>query len=335
MKVNEHKLILVFILLLISLTSVLLFAASGALGVPLQDFSIQAEQLFRKNQTVQAKALISKYLAQKDNAEAYARVGSMYARLKNWKEAVHYLEIAQTRAPKNNSVLYRLGISYHQDGKIDDAAIQFRNALAIKPKNLFYVFALGELLEMADLNTDARQVYEEAVKLTGDNLELRSKLCLLDYKEAFWNEAISNCSKAIKKNPGDVTSWTLLAMSYYASEDRPRALAEFKKAVKIHPTSGILRRAHGYVFFQEKSYEQAVQELGIAFAVNPMDDEAALLLARSLYELGRIDDARIAYYLACLLNDTYRFEFVSKQRDLERKGKNDMSSRYEDTINKI
>ena len=197
------------------------------------------------------------------------------------------------------------------------------------------VFALGEMLELSDSSTDARQLYEEAAKNIAENQELRAKLCLLHFKEAFWKEAIQNCSKAVRLDTNDAISWALLGMSYYNSEDRPKAFEEFNQAVKLHPRSNLLRRARGYIFFQEKSFEQAVLELGVATSVDGTDAEGAVLLARSLYALERYDDARVAYYLACVIDQTLRFEFISKQRDLERKNKLDMASKYDETINKI
>ena len=60
-----------------------------------------------------------------------------------------------------------------------------------------------------------------------------------------------------------------------------------------------------------------------------------LFFARTLFELGRYDDARIAYNEACQLDRSDRFEFLSKQRSLEKLHKDELASQYQEDIDKL
>lgn len=326
MKVNLEKK-LIFVIL-----GTLIFGVLSVYGE--EDSVITAEKLYRGNNDTKAKALITQYLSQNDGAPAYVRVGSMYARLKNWKESVHYLELAQARMPKNLDIQYRLATAYHQFGNEAEAVLTLRRILQKEPKSLRTILALGEVLELSGATTDARQVYEEAHRLLPDEPELFVKLCKLNYLESYWGETKRFCQIASRTRLSQGDSEVFLAMSFFYEDNRDMALKILKGATIKYPKSGLVWRSRGFIYYQEKSYELASQDLGVAAALNQQDDEALILLARSFFEIGKFEEARAAYFLAVLLSREYRFEFISKQKDLERKGKLELAAQYDETLRK-
>jgi tetratricopeptide (TPR) repeat protein len=129
-------------------------------------------------------------------------------------------------------------------------------------------------------------------------------------------------------------SEVFLAMSFFYEDNRDMALKILKGATIKYPKSGLVWRSRGFIYYQEKSYELASQDLGVAAALNQQNDEALILLARSFFEIGKFEEARAAYFLAVLLSREYRFEFISKQKDLERKGKLELAAQYDETLRK-
>ncbi|MBK9293654.1 MAG: tetratricopeptide repeat protein [Oligoflexia bacterium] len=308
-----------------------LFLSSQVFSSDISDI----ELLFRKNQTAQAKEKIAAYLSKNDSVKAYENIGALYSRLKNWNEAVHYFEIAHNRQSNSAVIKYKLAIAYHQNNNLEKAAEFLRGSIAINPKFLKAVFALADIMEASGSNYEARQVYQAALKKSGENQEIRSKLCVFDFKEAFWRAAVNNCSKAVEKNKKDTTAWALLATSYFELKSRDRAFEEFKEAMEKNKNSAVLHKARGLLFYREKSYEQAAQDLGKAAALDKFDEETVLFLARTLYELERFTDARVAYKEAARLDGTIRFEFQSKQKDLLKKNQINLASDYQESIDKL
>ncbi len=320
----------------VNLKALLITLILPVMAVAAEDSEIlSAEKLIKQGQIPASKNIITQYLSSHDSPAAYEKVGTLYARNKKWEDAVHYLEIASNRAQGISSIWYKLGIAYHQSHKTDDAVAAFRKALALNPKSLVTIISLGEVLEFAEDRYDARQIYIEAGKKLGNNPEVVAKLCLLNYEDAYWKEAVKYCQIAVNINPKDEVSWAFLANSNYELQLRPKTFQVFKSAVAANPKSSLLHRARGLLFYREKSFEQAVVDLGYAAAQDPHDDEAMLFFARSLYELGRFNDARIAYNEACLMDRSYRSEFLAKERSLEKMHKDELANQYQENIDKL
>lgn len=295
----------------------------------------EAEVLFKHKKEAQAKEKIAAYLSKNDSVLAYEKTGALYSRLQNWAEAVHYFQIAHNRQQNNSAIKYKLGIAYHQNKQLEKSVDMLRAAIQLDQKFLKAVFALADIMESAGDSYEARQVYQQALKKSGENQEIRSKLCVFDFKEAYWREAIDNCTKAVAKNNKDTTAWAILGTSYFEYQQREKAFLELKKGLAINKDSSVLHKARGILYYKEKSYEQAAFDLGRAAALDSLDEETVLYLARSLFEIGRFGDARVAYAEASRLDRAIRFEFQSRQKELLRKNQTGFASDYQDSIDKI
>jgi tetratricopeptide (TPR) repeat protein len=294
-----------------------------------------AEKLYRGGKVAEAKRMLATYITNNETARGYIQVGHLYARLRKWGDAVHYLSIATSREPRNAQAWYELGLAQHQNKNIDESIESIRHSITISSKTPKSVMALGEILEFAHDRYEARQVYVAGLKKLGENAELRSRLCWVNYQDSFFAETIRQCSKAAAVNPKDDASWALLAKTYYDNQERDKAFKTFKQALSLHPRSSFIYRARGLIYYSEQSWEQAVVDLGKAFGIDAQDDEAGIHLARALFELGNYDHALPVFMEACRLNRDYRFDFLSKQRDLLRKKQDEMASRYQEALDSL
>jgi tetratricopeptide (TPR) repeat protein len=296
---------------------------------------VQVEKLIRAGQSDEAKSRIADYIKDHESAKGYIQVGDVYARLKKWDEAVHYISIATTRDENDAEAWYQLGLAQHQANQVDDAVTSLRRAISINRKWIKPVLALGEVLEYAHDRYDARNVYMDAEKKLGDRAEFRSKLCWLFFQDAFWAESIRECSRAHELNFKDARSWTLLAQAYYENQMRPQAFTIFKNLLHELPGTALAYKARGLDYYNEKSYELAVSDLGKAYGFDPTDDEAAIVMARSLFELGQYKLALTLYIEAARLDRAYRHELLAKQRELSKKGKDELAGDYQDALDKL
>jgi len=320
----EMKLILFTLVFAVSFT---VFASDKQIA--------QIEALFKRGRTDDAKIAIGKYLTADDNSKSYLAIANLYARLKKWPDAVHYYEIVTQRDKKNARGWYQLGLAYHQSGKVDDAVASLRQSLNISPKTAKTYVALGEILELAHDRLDARNIYTTAIKYIGPKYEFVAKLCKLEQRDYFYEHAIRDCKKAIALNPYDSESMTILAKVLFEKNRRPEAMELLKKIINKFPKEPLAFRTRGMIYFNEKAYEAAANDLGQAFGLDPMDDEAGIHLGRALFELGMYDVALQTFIESIRLNRVYRFEITSKQREVERKGKSELAAKYQKALEEI
>lgn len=312
---------------------VLTFLSSFAFGA--DDIISKSEAMLRAGKPEDAKQLIARFLTSQESAVAYEKVGSMYARLKDWPNSVHYFEIASNRNPRNAKIFYELGLAQHQNKQIEDAVSSLRKSLAISSTTAKTYLALGEILELSRDRYDARNIFLSALAKTGETAIVRSKLCLLNFQDNFFAETIKQCTRAVKLNGADTNSWALLGRAYYLSQQRPEAFDVFQKALRVYPKSALIYRVRGLIYYEEKAYEQAINDLGRAFGLDPADDEAAINLARSYFQLGYFDRALPLFVEACKVDRDYRFEFLAKQRELVRKDHEDLAGKYQEALDKF
>jgi len=76
------------------------------------------------------KALLTILRVDERNASAYNRLGILYAKQMQYKEAIECFEIAQSLEPSASS-LHNVGLIYYETRKYDKAALAFEQALAI------------------------------------------------------------------------------------------------------------------------------------------------------------------------------------------------------------
>jgi tetratricopeptide (TPR) repeat protein len=76
------------------------------------------------------KALLTILRVDERNASAYNRLGILYAKQQQYKEAIECFEIAQSLEPSASS-LHNVGLIYYETQNYDKAALAFEQALAI------------------------------------------------------------------------------------------------------------------------------------------------------------------------------------------------------------
>jgi superkiller protein 3 len=90
-----------------------------------------AAQGMRENKLLRAeKALLTILKIDEKNAAAYNRLGILYAKQKEFKDAIDCFEIASS-IEKSASSLHNLGLIYYETGDYSRAAVAFEEAIAL------------------------------------------------------------------------------------------------------------------------------------------------------------------------------------------------------------
>jgi tetratricopeptide (TPR) repeat protein len=110
------------------------------------------------------KALLTILRVDERNASAYNRLGILYAKQQQFKEAIECFEIAQSLEPSASS-LHNVGLIYFETENYDKAALAFEQALAMDSDHAARHIAYAKVQEK--LGNDKRMIdaLEKAVEL--------------------------------------------------------------------------------------------------------------------------------------------------------------------------
>lgn len=110
------------------------------------------------------KALLTILRVDERNASAYNRLGILYAKQQQFKEAIECFEIAQSLEPSASS-LHNVGLIYFETANYDKAALAFEQALAIDNEHAARHIAYAKVQEKLGHDKKMITALERAVEL--------------------------------------------------------------------------------------------------------------------------------------------------------------------------
>lgn len=174
------------------------------------------ENELRKAEKILAGA--QKQKNKKAEVLAYANIGYIYYRAKDYDKAIVNLKRAVKISPKDHVVLYWVGMAYFDDGNLIEAEKSLKLAAEYAPdlKKHLPFYDLGRLYEKQNKFDKAIAAYKSSIKSNvkmwnphdrlGRLYEAKGdyKLALKQYKRAFSYTQDSNLAKAIKRVKGKI-----------------------------------------------------------------------------------------------------------------------------------
>lgn len=110
------------------------------------------------------KALLTILRVDERNASAYNRLGILYAKQQQFKEAIECFEIAQSLEPSASS-LHNVGLIYFETQAYDKAAQAFEQALAMESEHAARHIAYAKVQEKLHNDKKMIEALERAVEL--------------------------------------------------------------------------------------------------------------------------------------------------------------------------
>ncbi|MFY0575848.1 tetratricopeptide repeat protein [Cystobacter fuscus] len=222
------------------------------------------------------------------------------------------------RAPQSLNAQYNLGVIAERQGRLADAQAAYEKVRFLDAGHVPTLLNLGRLYRMQGKYAEAISLYEAGLKTPGrdtepsllnnlsvayrlagklpqaeatarrvlsrhpDDAEAYKNLALVYYEQGRYRLAetvLVNARKLAEKDPGISNN---LGMVYLKLEDRPRALAQFQKAVSLDE-----RFAPGYVnlgalALARRDYAGAERAFSKAVELEPQSHEAWLSYAYAL-----------------------------------------------------
>lgn len=221
-------------------------------------------------------------------------------------EAMEIWQSIVQRYPTFGPAHSNLGVAYQQQGKIDQALLEYKLAIELDPPG-----AIGAYNNIAEIYMNRGEL-EEAIQYFNLAIELdpaQSAIPLANLGHCYTclgrrEEALRAYEESLKKNPGMANQdvrlevLTALAKLYIELHRLEEARAACEAALERAPHSMDALATLGEIQFQQGEYGAAIETFRKALAVNPMTLRNLMvhrLMALAYYKMGHFDKAAAEY----------------------------------------
>ena len=170
-----------------------------------------------------------------------------------------------------------------QAGRYQDAAQEFRRALAVRPESVEARVDLGSVLFRMGDRSGAMEQFREALRLDPGNVTAHFNLGALLAEGSERDEARAHLEAAVAGRPDDAEARRLLARALRDDGRLPEALAQYRRAVELAPGDEAARLGEAETLVRLGRYGEARRRLDEALGQMPgsglLSHAAARLLA--------------------------------------------------------
>lgn len=200
--------------------------------------------------------------------------------------------------PKEPDIPLFAGYVYKHDGEREKAVQEFTEALKRDPDVVTAYVNCGYVLNDLHRPKEAAPDFEQALKREPRNGEAHLGLAFAELQLNHSQAAVRQTQLAEEVLGDSKLIHTIRATAYGREGLLTRAAAEYHAALKFTPDDGSLYFGLGNIFFAERRYHEALEQLQIAQKFLPNEAQIYALMARSHAELQDRDQALQDVHLA-------------------------------------
>lgn len=203
---------------------------------------------------------------------------------KKFNKAIDVANFAEMKFPELVFGYQLKGDIYRQQGKFDEAIVNFQKAYKVKPSSQLAII-ISDLLSQQGRESEALELLQKALNNNNSDAIFHLKMASLYLKNQQYNSAIEQYLKVLEINPENVMvlnnlSWT------YAQDKNPKALIVAKKAYEISPMSVTVLDTYGYILVSQGNMNDGISLLEKAVKMSPNDYAIQYHLAQGYYFSG-------------------------------------------------
>lgn len=266
-----------------------------------------------------ANQLFDKVLTQDpNNAEAYAgkatvllnRLQSSNGLVRSERDSIlsqakQYSDQACRLAPANADAQYTLGQVYKEQGKVDDAASAYRNAIQFEPRLSFGYSALGSIELAKNSLAAAAADFQKAIEINSSNSTAHYGLGATYLKQGKTDDAVTELNTSLYQYPNSWPVRMALGQAYQTQGNTAAALQQYQLSTLIKPEN-----AEPYLHMAEIRQERGDLELAIAdlrsgLTQDPQNVDLREKIADITLQLDKADDAIKQYKIVLQMSPSY------------------------------
>jgi len=235
----------------------------------------------KKDYEAALAAFKSAILKKSDYNEAYYEAGWCCNELEDYENAIDLLKKYMPSDEKNKkNKSNELGFSYYKLQKATEAIIEYKNTIALSPKDGIALRGLGNVYyEIEEDYDSAIEYFEKAIKEDEeDSKPIYYKLGWLYNDKEQYDDAIKILLKAIEYDSEDSGYREELGYAYYQKEEYEFALTQLNKALALDDASKLGYYYKGLCFVATNRKGEA---MSMYYKLKEIDsDTAAELMAK-------------------------------------------------------
>lgn len=208
---------------------------------------------------------------------------------------------ARDRRTEAAQALAHAGVGLAREGRLDEAAGAFLQALRISPADADFHNELGIVHARQGRLAEAIDYHREAIRLKPDFPDAHNNLgnaLRLTGRQA---EAIERYREAIRLRPSYPEAFNNLAIVLKQQGKLDEAIVHYQQALHLRPTYPEAHNNLGLALVSRGKLESAVASYQQAVRLRPDYVDARSNLADALSEIGRLDEAAAEYRRAVAL----------------------------------
>ena len=196
----------------------------------------------------------------------------------------------------------RQGIQLAQQGRLEESATAFREALCLCPEFFEALCNLGNVLTFQGRLQEARTCYEQALVHKPQDAVLLSNLSNLLRQLGQLDEAVARAREAVVLRPDHAEAFNNLGSALLMLQKREEAVRCFQQALALQPNLVAAASNLGEALRQLYRPEEAIACLRQALALQPHFPAAHSHLGAALIELGHLEEAEVCLRTALRLD---------------------------------
>jgi len=190
--------------------------------------------------------------------------------------------------------LVRGGLQFHRYGRLAEAEVLYRQALAENPKNAAASHLLGVIAHERGQHQAAMEWIGRALALQPDYAEAHSDLGNSLKAQGQLPAAAESYRRALSLQPALVEARFNLASALFDLGQHDEAIELYEAVVQQQPDHAQAWNNLGNSLFQRSRFEDALPPYQQAVRLNPDDAEAHYNFGNLLYVLGHVEEALVA-----------------------------------------
>jgi tetratricopeptide (TPR) repeat protein len=199
--------------------------------------------------------------------------------------------------PNLDVVHTALGDLYQSTGRLADAEIAYKRALAVDAASVDSLSGLGEVYLQQKKLEQAEASMRQAVGLHPGDWNTYNRLGAFFFRTGEFEEATAQYQFVVGLNPDNMHGYSNLGTAHMLNGDFTAAAPAFQRAIEIQPT----RAAHqnlGLMQYYLGDLDAAIRSHTSAIELEPNDRLAHSNLGDALWIAGRTEEARLEFEIA-------------------------------------
>jgi tetratricopeptide (TPR) repeat protein len=192
-----------------------------------------------------------------------------------------------------------------QEGKFQEAELQYRKILKAKPNLAIAHHNLGVVLKNIGNSDEAIISFKKAIELKPDYIIAHYNLGITFNEIKKFGEAVQSFKNAITLKPDYIEAYNNLGNSLFQINKLEDAILNFKKVTELKPEHPEAYYNLSNIFYKLNRFDEAVTNYRITIKLVPSFAEAHNNLGNALYQLNRFDESEEAYKNAIKFKPNY------------------------------